>query len=155
MKRRDFIKTGAAVGIACTCAATLGSCSAITGTSSTPEAPIDSYTFNNNAIMLDLDKASHLAKVGGSVKMKVSRPNKEELKVIVIRRSEDEYHAFTDKCTHGGRELEYIHNESKLSCVSFGSSKFNLQGKVLSGPAKDDLGIFELNRIDNVLEILV
>lgn len=154
MKRRDFIKAGAVTAVVCSCGGFAG-CSAITGTSSTPEILEGSFSFNNDMISIDLSKIQPLSKVGGSAKLKIARKNQEDLKVIILRQTEDEFLVFSDRCTHGGRELEYLHDQEKLTCVSFGSSKFDLKGEVLSGPAKDPLKRFTIAKNNNTLEIAV
>jgi Rieske Fe-S protein len=66
-----------------------------------------------------------------------------------------EYLAFSDKCDHGGRELNYLVDQSKLQCSSFGHSEYDLDGKVLKGPAKNALPVFKAQRQGQLLKFSI
>lgn len=156
MKRRDFIKTSAGTGIVlCTCSLGLGlgSCAAITGNSSTPDAPAGSYSFEENKLILDLAKIPELKKSGYSVKIEDDEKFSKTLKIIIAHTENGDYLAYENRCTHGGREIEYIGSEKKFQCISFGHSSFTLDGKVISGPADSPLNKYELEQKDEKLMI--
>ncbi len=152
MERRVFIKSSGAIFV-CTClgSTVLSSCKAISGTSDTPIAPLDSFSLEGNEIKLDISKTPELKEIGGSVKISI---NNSDIKIIVARIDEDKFLAFTDKCTHRGGELEYNHEKGQFRCVSFGHSTFAKDGDALKGPAKSSITpyLIEANQ-DNILSI--
>jgi nitrite reductase/ring-hydroxylating ferredoxin subunit len=87
-------------------------------------------------ITLKLDEKSSLSKVGGSQAVETKGG-----KVIVIRLSETSFKAFSAKCTHSGGPLEFDVKSSQLTCP-WHDSKFDTEGKKLSGPAKKDLKVY-------------
>jgi nitrite reductase/ring-hydroxylating ferredoxin subunit len=142
MKRRQFLKTGSAVAV-CACAgSTLSACKMLSGVSDTPIAPPASYRAGGTDVVLDLKKIPSLKTVGGSVKIEIEDRKYDPLKLLVVRVGDGEYKAFLDKCTHGGREMEYAGENKTLTCVSFGHSRFDDGGKVLEGPAEKPLRLF-------------
>ena len=156
MKRRDFLKVSSAA-VALTCIggmSCINGCSMVKGKSKVPEANPNSFSFSNNQVTLNLNDNPELKQNGAAIKFSVNNQNKEPIKLLVVN-SENGYIAYADKCTHGGRELNFLYNEKKLQCSSFGKSEFNLQGKVLSGPAKDDLTLFTLEQKNNELIIYI
>ncbi len=73
---------------------------------------------------------------------------------IVVHHQPGKYKAFSDRCTHGGRELNYMHSDEILQCSSFGRSTFKLtNGQVIKGPAEGPLAIYPLQITDNRLQI--
>jgi Rieske Fe-S protein len=73
--------------------------------------------------------------VGGAVKCEVGVGDDSVLRIILVRPCESDYRAFADACTHNGKELSYLHEEGMLAC-SGRSSRFDLEGKVMRGPAE-------------------
>ncbi len=152
--RRDFIK---AFGIATVCACTgiggISGCSMIKGVSKTAIIPEDTYLFQANILILDHDKIECLSDVGGSGKLSYTS-NDDEIKIIVVHYEPGKYKAFSDRCTHGGRELNYMHSEEILQCSSFGRSTYKLtNGHVIKGPAEGPLAIYPIQIVDNRLLI--
>jgi Rieske Fe-S protein len=154
MKRRDFLRFSGGAAAVCACGVGLSSCAAITGNSSTPAAKAGSYNYSDGQLTLDISQNNSLQKAGGAVKFTFSDNDKNH-KMIVARTGADSFLAFEDKCTHGGRELEYQHRNSRFECISFGGSKFNTQGNVISGPADSPLKKFDAMLKDNMLVITI
>jgi Rieske Fe-S protein len=154
MKRREFIKTtGAGLVIGCTCGAGINSCTMFSGISNTPVAPADSYHISpENVLEINLSKLPELSNKGGSVKLTIN-PDGQEKKLLVFNTGRNKYKTFLNSCTHGGQELEYKHNKNIVQCVSFGHSKYDLQGNVLSGPAPEPVLIFETTTKNGQLHI--
>jgi cytochrome b6-f complex iron-sulfur subunit len=155
-KRRDFLKAGGGALI-CTCAGVgvgvgASGCAMISGTSSMPAVLPDAARVSDTKLVIDLARVPALAVVGGSAKWVPAGSDK---KVIIVRSGHNQFEAFINRCTHAGKELEYLHDEKKLQCVSFGSSEFDLEGRRLSGPAKGDLAKLAITRIGDSLEILL
>ena len=150
--RRDFIKTfGIATVCACTGIAGFNSCSMIKGVSKTATIPEDSYRVEDNKLILDLNRIECLSDVGGAGKLSFTSSD-DEIKIIVLHHEAGKYKAFSDRCTHGGRELNYKHSEETLQCSSFGRSTFKLtNGHVIKGPAEGPLAVYPLQIVNNTL----
>jgi len=140
MKRNEFLKTGSAL-VFCSCCGTtvLNGCKAISGNSDTFVAPPNSYSVDGNTLRVSLDQVPILKDVGNSIQLDI--PDKKK-NLIIIHESANEYKTYEDKCTHGGRELEYKPDKKILWCVSFSHSEFDLEGKVVKGPAPDSILTF-------------
>jgi cytochrome b6-f complex iron-sulfur subunit len=144
--RREFIKKAGFVTV-CTCSGFgMKGCSMFSGVSGTPEILSDAWNVENGNLVIDLNQAESLKEPGGSGKLTIVDPESgEKIKIIVIQPGEGEYKAFADRCTHGGRELNYLHDKKQLKCSSFGQSTFTLQGEAVKGPAKDPVDIYDLH----------
>jgi Rieske Fe-S protein len=138
LSRRAFI-TWTGTAFACTCIGTLGvgGCSG-KGASDTPPAPDGSYGVGDGHLYVTLAELGPLLNVGGAVKCRVDESGGWERKVIIVRPGDDVYQAFSDACTHNGKELNYHHEEGLLACCGR-SSRFDLEGNVVRGPAEDAL----------------
>lgn len=144
--RREFIrKAGLASACVCTGFAGVNGCSMIGGISKTPEIHSDAWKLDGYDLVIDLEKVESLRKVGGSGKLTVDDlVNGGDTKIIIVHHSEGAYKAFPDCCTHGCRELNYLHDKGQLECSSFGKSTFSLQGPVIKGPAEEPLKAYSL-----------
>lgn len=92
--------------------------------------------------------------VGGAVKLTLGGADGSQRKVIVVRPGEGDYRAFADACTHNGKELDYLHSAALLACCGK-SSRFDLSGEVLQGPAEVALSCYRVWREDGELVIEV
>ena len=89
----------------------------------------------NEDIVLKLDDASPLSKIGGMQTI----DTKSAGKVIIVRSGEMSFAAFRAKCPHKGGPIKYDEKSKQLFCP-WHDSRFNLaDGKVISGPAKEGL----------------
>ncbi len=84
-------------------------------------------------LAVPLEKVPALKKVGGWAKVKLA--GKE---VLFVRDGDKSIKATTSKCTHQNCPLTYNAKTAKLDCSCHGSS-FDLNGKVLKGPANKNL----------------
>jgi Rieske Fe-S protein len=152
--RRDFLKTLGIVTV-CACAGMSGlsSCSMIKGVSGTEPIPDDAWQLQNNTITIDLNRSACLAEPGGAGKLSVNTGDEKPLKLIVLHRAAGKFKVFSDCCTHGGRELNYLHEEERLQCSSFGHSEFNLKGLAVKGPAEGPLAIYPCTKNGDLLNI--
>ena len=148
--RRDFLMASSA-GLACTCAG-LSGCAAVSGKSAMPAVAPEASRASDGKLVIDLARVPALGAVGGSAKAVAPGTDK---KICIIHPTESHFEAFVNRCTHGGRELEYLHLEKRLRCVSFGHSQFDLEGRKLSGPAKGNLTRLPLSRTGDTLEISI
>ena len=144
--RREFVElAGATVVCACaTCVMGSTGCAAGKRSSSTPSAPEGSYRKDGDRVIVSLSEMGDLEEVGGAVKFSLDPEADSELKIIVVHSEGDTYRAFADRCTHSGRELNYLHQNGMLQCSS-GKAQFDLEGNVLRGPAEDPLLTYALN----------
>jgi nitrite reductase/ring-hydroxylating ferredoxin subunit len=153
--RRDFLKSmGLATVCACTGLAGFNSCSMIKGVSSTPALAPDAWQWDGSNLTIFLDKADNLRKIGNAGKLTIA--GEDEIKIIVVHYQAGKYKAFSDRCTHGGRELNYKHEEAQLQCSSFGHSSFKLtNGQVIKGPAEGPLAIYPVETDSDILTIVL
>ena len=153
MNRRQFLKKSTiTVVVTSTCLCSLNSCATITKNGSTPAINLDSLTFSDNILAIDLSKETNLDKVGGAVKIKHNDiPNG----IIIARVDDDKFAIASLLCPHRGVEVEYDHSQDHFKCASLGSSKFTLEGEYISGPAKKPLKEYEAALKDNILTIKI
>lgn len=152
LSRRAFIKLAGTAAV-CGCTGALG----MTGcagnpTSSTTPAPEETFRVQDGHLYVSLSRLGSLLSVGGAVKFTLADANGSEQKVIVVRPDEADYRAFADACTHNGKELNYLHGEGLLACCGR-SSRFNLAGKVIHGPAEEPLLSFSVVKEGNELVV--
>jgi Rieske Fe-S protein len=143
LSRRTFIKlTGTTV--VCTCIGALGTSGCASNpTSSTPLLPPGSYRVQDGRLRVALSAVGALLNVGRAVKCTLEAVHGSERKVIIVRPAEADYRAFSDACTHNGKELNYLHAKGLLACCGR-SSRFDLAGNVIHGPAEDPLPSYQV-----------
>ena len=100
--------------------------------------PLDAelWRVEGKRVAVRLAEATALAPVGGAVRLEGKGLASS---VLVIHADTDEYLAFENRCTHGGRKLDPVEGSRELRCCSIGHSRFDYQGNKLSGPAKGPL----------------
>ncbi|NIV38441.1 MAG: Rieske 2Fe-2S domain-containing protein [Anaerolineae bacterium] len=145
LSRRAFVKlVGASAACACSGVLGIGGCAG-NPTATTPPAPEGSYRFEDGRLRLILSEVGTLLGVGGAVKLTLPDADGPERKVILVRTGEADYRAFANACTHNGKELNYLHAEGLLACCGR-SSRFDLSGKVVHGPAEDALPCYTVRQ---------
>ena len=145
ISRREFIKLTGATAL-CACAgAGINGCSNSAGASSIPLAPEGSYRREGDQVVVSLTAAEQLNPVGGAVRLAVDGDGDEGLKMVIIHLEGEDFRAFADRCTHNGKDLNYLPGDSKLLCRS-GKSHFDLEGNVLKGPAASALLAYPARR---------
>jgi nitrite reductase/ring-hydroxylating ferredoxin subunit len=155
--RREFIKkAGFSAACVCTGMAAIKGCSMIGGISMTPEISPDAWQIEDGNLVIDPAMVNSLKNPGGSGKLTIGdQIDGEGAKIIVIHHKEGEFKAFADCCTHGCRELNYLHDKEQLECSSFGKSAFTLKGKAIKGPAEDPLKTYSLQTTDGKIIIKI
>ena len=74
--------------------------------------------------------------------------------VLVVKTKDNTYLGFVNRCTHmGHRKLDPVSDKSIPRCCSVSHSTYDLQGRRLSGPAKEDLETYDVTVVDNELVI--
>lgn len=100
--------------------------------------PRDPNCWNHSSgqIFIDLSRAPELAKPSGAVRLEgKSLP----FRVLIVRSEGNDFRAFVNSCTHGGRRLDPVPETTTVQCCSVGKSTFDSEGKVVYGPAKQVL----------------
>jgi nitrite reductase/ring-hydroxylating ferredoxin subunit len=139
-ERRRFITGTGKVIVGTACGCSLLGCKMITGVGDVPELSPDLYRIEDQELSIALDGISELSRVGGSVKITDSQLSDP---LIIARLAEGEYAVASLRCTHWGRELEYVPEAQKFRCVSLGHSEFSTDGSLLKGPAEKSLKVYE------------
>lgn len=110
----------------------------------------DMWSVEDGKVRIKLGQVPELSHKGGAVYLKGQGLDKP---VLVFRTEDDQYLAFVDKCTHGGRKIDPVPGESVLRCCSVGHSKFDYEGNRLSGMAKGPIKRYQVDLIDGDLVI--
>lgn len=146
INRREFIKlTGATALCACAGAAGLSGCATSGGASNIPLAPQGSYRRDGGLVTVSLTAADPLSPVGGAVRVTLDDDGDAEIRMVIVHSKQETYRAFADRCTHNGKELDYLPEAQKLQCRS-DQAQFDLEGNVLRGPARRALLVYPTRR---------
>jgi nitrite reductase/ring-hydroxylating ferredoxin subunit len=146
INRREFIKLTGATAL-CTCAGAAGLCGCSNSGDATniPLAPPGCCRREGDLVLVSLAAAGPLDPVGGAVRVILGGDEDTELRMVVVHAEGETYRAFADQCTHNGKELNYLPEAQKLQCRS-GRAQFDLDGKVLRGPAERALQVYPTRR---------
>lgn len=118
----------------------------ITGEPADPEC----WMLEGGRLTIELRRAPELDVSYGAINLEgKGLPSR----VLVMRDGEGMYRAFANQCTHGGRCLDPVGGTATLSCCSLGQSRFDYDGKVLSGSAKEKLQVYGVTMEDGRLLI--
>jgi len=155
MNRRAFLKTGSATLImGAGLAGFSSSCSALGKIYSIPQVSSDGFDVKGNNLYVYLNKVMKQIQTYGAVKFSYIDPDTlKRIKLILIMTQEHYFFAFEDRCTHCGKELEFNNKTDTLNCTGIGYSKFQINGKVLKGPAKERLRMFICSYDENTVVI--
>ena len=85
------------------------------------------------SVALPLEKVKQLQSSGGSVILKVK-----DKEVLFIRDTDTTVRALDPACTHKGCKVAFKKEENRIECPCH-QSAFDLEGKLLRGPASRDL----------------
>jgi cytochrome b6-f complex iron-sulfur subunit len=116
---------------------------AIFGICETQPLNAELWRLDGKQAAIRLGEAAALAPVGGAVRLE---GNGLASSVLVIHADADEYLAFENRCTHGGRRLDAVPGKQELRCCSVGHSTFDYQGNKLSGSAKGPLTVYPVQK---------
>ncbi len=107
-----------------------------------PPAEPGCWTVNGQSLEIDLAQAPELARPGGAVRLEGGALPE---RVLVFVDDNGQFHALSNRCTHGGRRLDPVDGGAKVQCCSVGKSTFDAQGHLLGGSAKKDVKRFAVN----------
>lgn len=98
-------------------------------------------------LVLDLGQSRYQAlnTIGNGLKIEITRHEKP---LVVTRVSETQVAAFSSQCTHAGYEV-LLPEQGVLACSSGHGGTFDLEGRVLAGPAKSNLPSYPAQLIAN------
>lgn len=99
-----------------------------------PPADQSCWAVTDGALTIDLDRTPELEVQGGAVRLEGGSLAK--TRVLVVRDGDGGFHAFENRCTHGGRRLDHLAESGQVKCCSIGQSIFDYQGDNKSGSAK-------------------
>lgn len=136
MDRKEFIlKAGVFVGV-CACA---GACVLPKDEQVAPK--IEEKT--DFTIDLTNSKFADLQKIGAFIYEKL---------IIIVRKSDNEFLAFTQYCTHSSGVIKFIPQKNHFECpVHY--SQFDLEGKVIQDPAQKPLKKYKTEVKGNLLRV--
>lgn len=147
--RRDLISGSAmAAGGICLCQSAGGNVRPTC--CNTPELEPSSLTIHADRLIIDLAQAPSLAEVGSSVN--IIEP-KSSLDLIVVHAAKHRYCALAGLCTHWPRPLSYIPSRGVLQCNNFNHSIFDLEGRVVKGPAPKPIRKYAVRLTAGMLEV--
>jgi nitrite reductase/ring-hydroxylating ferredoxin subunit len=117
---------------------------AVLGICETP--PLDGalWTTDGKQATIKLAEASALAPAGAAARLEGDGL---PARVLIVHADGDEYLAIENRCTHiGHRRLDPVEGQRELRCCSVGHSVFDHEGSRVSGPAKDPLRLFPVDK---------
>ncbi len=108
------------------------------------------WRMEQDAILLDLNRAPELKSTGGAVRLEgQGLPER----VLVVHGPDGQFHALKNRCTHMGRRIDPKPEGDSLECCSVSKSTFHFGGEVISGPAGEPLKAFPVKREGDTLQI--
>ena len=100
-------------------------------------------------LSISLDKLEQLKKVDGWMVVKL-----QDKQFILIRDTETTVKVFDPACTHKKCVVAYNPKAKRMECPCHGSV-YNIEGKVLNGPAKNALQAYNAELLDDKIIITV
>ena len=116
----------------------------------TPEFPPGSFHFEALTLVVDLEAAPELRRVGSAVAV-VDAPR--DVNILVACVEQRRYVALDRSCTHGGAQCAYDHGRRSLRCTSLNHAEYALDGTLLQGRTHGDLRAYEARCNGSRLEI--
>ncbi len=110
------------------------------------------WKFKEGRLTVDIAKTPELSEPGTGVRFEGENLPK---RVLLVRGDDNEYYAFCNQCTHGGRRLDPVPGGQAVQCCSLGKSTFDYKGNLKSGAARDPLTPFTLVKEGNKIIISV
>jgi cytochrome b6-f complex iron-sulfur subunit len=126
---------------------------AIAGICKTQPLNPELWSKSDNTVTIKLGQVPELQLPGGAVYIKgadLKRP------ILIVRGNDNSYHAFRNRCTHGGRKLDPVEGKPVLRCCSVNHSTFDFDGNKLTGPAKGPIQVYktEVQNDNLVIEVM-
>ncbi|HOP31072.1 MAG TPA: Rieske 2Fe-2S domain-containing protein [Spirochaetota bacterium] len=120
----------------------------ILGISATGIAAEGSWTLEGKSVRVDPGKLPELSVSGKGVRIEGKELPE---RILLLHGADGEFHAFRNRCTHGGRRLDP--SGDGVQCCSVGKSFFDLNGSVISGSAKKNIKKYNTRRENSYIII--
>jgi nitrite reductase/ring-hydroxylating ferredoxin subunit len=100
------------------------------------------WSFSDNTIVIDLDRVPELKNPGSGIRLEGNRLPE---RILVVHGNDDAYHAYRNRCGHGGRRLDPVPDDTTIQCCSVGKTTCDYTGRVLSGSAKKPTQVYRVD----------
>jgi nitrite reductase/ring-hydroxylating ferredoxin subunit len=111
-----------------------------------PEAPSGSFEIKEGVLTLKMKELPQALRISDDAR---------KLKVVLVRTADGKLAAVSGSCTHGGAPLVMNERHGTVQCTSLGHSEFDLQGKVLRGPAPKPIRVYAVREVSGAVEIVL
>ena len=112
----------------------------------------DFWEYKDGQVIFLLDKVPQLSIPSGAVRLEGKGLPKN---ILVVFGEDQQYHAFHNKCAHGGRCLDPVPGTQTLQCCSVGKSTYDYEGNLLSGSATGPIEVLAIQQEKGELLILL
>jgi nitrite reductase/ring-hydroxylating ferredoxin subunit len=119
---------------------------------STPEIDPGSAHFEGRILVVDVEAAPQLRRVGSAAAIVDTARG---VNIIVVRVGERQHVALDRTCTHGGAQCAYNHERRTLQCTSLNHAEYSLDGTLLHGRTHGNLRAYETRSTRSRLEIVL
>jgi nitrite reductase/ring-hydroxylating ferredoxin subunit len=116
-----------------------------------PKDP-ESWSHSGGRIEIDLNRVPELSSPDSAVRLEGRNLSE---RILVVHGSDGAFHAFRNKCMHGGRRIDPLPGNSSVRCCSLSKATYDYSGKVISGPAKGPLEKYTTRSENRKLVILL
>ena len=145
ISRRSILAAAVLPAVApCCCGSSRNSCC------DTPVLEPECISYASDRVYVDLEKCRTLARVGSSANI-IDAERK--LDLIVIHPSRRRFCVLSGLCTHFPRPLTYLPSRRVLQCNNFNHSIFDLEGRIVKGPAPRPIRRYTVRLSGGRLEI--
>ncbi|MCJ7522739.1 MAG: Rieske 2Fe-2S domain-containing protein [Dehalococcoidia bacterium] len=106
------------------------------------------WSLESGKVRVKVGQIHELSEKGGTVYLSgqgLSKP------ILIVRTEGEGYLVFADRCTHFGRKLDPVPGEPLLRCCSINHSKYDYEGKKISGPGKRPLTRYSAELVEGDL----
>lgn len=117
---------------------------------STPELAPESLRFEGEVVVIDLERAPELRRVGAAAAIVHSARG---INILVACTERHRYAALDRTCTHGGAQCAYNHARRTLQCTSLNHAEYRLDGTLLHGRTHGNLRAYETRCARSMVEI--
>jgi len=108
-----------------------------------PPQDHECWTHRNGTVVIDLERATELSSPDSAVRLEGKDLSK---RLLVLHGGDGAFHAYCNKCGHGGRRLDPVPDGDSVQCCSVGKTTYDYSGNVISGPAKKALVSFPVKQ---------
>lgn len=103
-------------------------------------------------IEIDLNRVPELSNSGSAIRLEGGGLPE---RILVVHGNDGEFHAFRNKCMHGGRRIDPLPGNSSVRSCSVSKATYDYSGKVISGPAKGPLEKYPTRKENGKLVVIL